>query len=391
MEGTSTLNRRKYFPNLDGLRFFMALFIMVVHIEGIKNEHGGAAVESISYLEPLGYLDVCLFFVLSGFLITYFLITEKKDTGQINYKNYFRRRSLRIWPLHYLILILGFFVLPSLFGFINQSYAEDMHHHFWLNVVGCMLFLSPLVLITRGIPQTTGPVWSVGVEEIFYIVWPLFLKKTKNYFRFFVIIIIAVVLFRNGFLLLKHFLSPEIVNKPIMFGLQAVIARYTYSSMAIGGIGAYLIVQDKRKILWVLYRRDLQYFIYALTALLLVFKVYVQGVHILQFPSLHYEMYSILFCYIIINLADNPNSVVKINFKWINYLGRVSYGLYLYHPIMRILTLESVEKIFGKEISGWQMNLVYFSFAIVSTIIVAILSYEFFEKKFMKMGNKYRL
>jgi len=156
-----------HFPNLDGLRFYMALFVIIIHIESIKYQGGREVIKSIYYFQPLAFLDVCLFFVLSGFLITYLLMAEKRETGNINYKSYFKRRSLRIWPLHYLILALGFFVLPFLFNFISKSNHENMHHNFWVNLVGCMLFLSPIALITGRIPPVIGPIWSVGVEEVF--------------------------------------------------------------------------------------------------------------------------------------------------------------------------------------------------------------------------------
>ncbi len=388
MEVSTALTKRKYFPNLDGLRFLSAFCMVIFHLENIKASHGKEVIKDVTHFESLAYLDVCLFFVLSGFLITYFLLVEKRDTGKIDYKSYFKRRSLRIWPLHYLILILGYIVLPFLFGFINKSYAEDMYHHFWLNVVGCALFLSPFVLGTRGIPQTTGPVWTVGVEEVFYILWPLILRRTKNYLKIFIAIIAGVILVRNAFLLLKPVLATIVGNKQYILSAQVLISRYTYSCMAIGSIGAYLIAYDKKQILKVLYRKDLQYFVYALTITLLVNKVFVRGLHGLIFPSLHFEMYSLLFCYIIINLADNPDSILNLNYKWLGYLGRISYGIYLFHPIMRILVLETVEKVYGKEISGWQMNSWYYVFTILSTIAVAAVSYQFFERKFLSMGKR---
>jgi peptidoglycan/LPS O-acetylase OafA/YrhL len=87
-------------------------------------------------------------------------------------------------------------------------------------------------------------------------------------------------------------------------------------------------------------------------------------------------------------LAANPKSILNLNYKWMAYLGKVSYGLYMYHPIMRILSLELTEHVFKREISGWQMNFVLYTTTISSTIVVSILSYEFFEKKFLTLRKK---
>jgi peptidoglycan/LPS O-acetylase OafA/YrhL len=78
-----------YFPNLNGLRFFAAFSVMLYHFfgEGLINGHYG----------------VVLFFVLSGFLITYLLFEEKEKFGKIEIKKFYFRRILRIWPLYYLV------------------------------------------------------------------------------------------------------------------------------------------------------------------------------------------------------------------------------------------------------------------------------------------------
>jgi peptidoglycan/LPS O-acetylase OafA/YrhL len=157
--------------------------------------------------------------------------------------------------------------------------------------------------------------------------------------------------------------------------------------MAIGGIGAYLVAYEK-KVLSFIFRKDIQWVIYIVTIGLLIARAGLKYIEFEKFPSFNYEWYSILFCCIIINLAANPKSIIRLDYTWMNYLGKVSYGLYMYSPIMRILALESVEKVFGKEISGWEMNIVCYLLTIGSTIIVAILSYEFFEKKIMRMGKR---
>ena len=74
-----------------------------------------------------------------------------------------------------------------------------------------------------------------------------------------------------------------------------------------------------------------------------------------------------------------------------NYLGKISYGLYMYSPIMRILAMELIEKIAGRQIAGWQMNLIYYLTTILSTIGIAAVSYQLFEKRLLSFGKRFRV
>ena len=98
-----------YFPNLNGLRFIAAFLVILSHLEWIKMTEGMENYASAPFIKNLGSLGVSLFFVLSGFLISYLLLQEKKDTGDISIKNFYVRRILRIWPLYYITVILAFF------------------------------------------------------------------------------------------------------------------------------------------------------------------------------------------------------------------------------------------------------------------------------------------
>jgi peptidoglycan/LPS O-acetylase OafA/YrhL len=165
--------------------------------------------------------------------------------------------------------------------------------------------------------------------------------------------------------------------------------QYRISCMAIGGIGAYLVAFEKKKILSFIFRKDFQWAIYILTIGLLVARIGLRPIGKENFPSCNYEWYSVLFCCIIVNLAANPKSVISLDFPWMNYLGKISYGLYMYSPIMRILAMIAVEKLFGREVSGLQMNGCLYLLTILSTIGIAALSCRFFEKKFLSLGKRF--
>src|SRR6187402_3562068 len=114
-----------HFPGLNNLRFLAALVIFVYHQE-YKKKLLGFEYHWVDQLFTIGDLAVTLFFVLSGFLITYLLLAEKKAINTIDIKKYYMRRILRIWPLYYLILLLGFFILPHI-GLFHLPTTELIH------------------------------------------------------------------------------------------------------------------------------------------------------------------------------------------------------------------------------------------------------------------------
>src|SRR5690349_4366985 len=111
------MTKKIYFENLDGLRFFCFLFVFFFHSFHTEFDY----IKSTDFYQHIkkdifgnGNLGVNFFFVLSGFLITYLLIEEKELNSQIDIKKFWIRRILRIWPLFYLCVIIGFFIFPIL-------------------------------------------------------------------------------------------------------------------------------------------------------------------------------------------------------------------------------------------------------------------------------------
>lgn len=103
-----------HFPGLNGLRFIAALSVIIGHVELIKLDYGIYNFKNTIpfYTNTAGHLGVVLFFVLSGFLITYLLLVEKDKYGKVAVKKFYIRRVLRIWPLYFLILVIVFLLFP---------------------------------------------------------------------------------------------------------------------------------------------------------------------------------------------------------------------------------------------------------------------------------------
>ena len=108
------LKKKIYFKNLDGLRCVGAIVIIVHHIEQNKDTFKIPNFWHNPTLHFLGPLSLNMFFTLSGFLITYLLLQEYNNNSGINIKSFYIRRILKIWPLYFVLVILGFFVLPAI-------------------------------------------------------------------------------------------------------------------------------------------------------------------------------------------------------------------------------------------------------------------------------------
>ncbi|MGZ3885588.1 MAG: acyltransferase family protein, partial [Bacteroidia bacterium] len=164
--------------------------MIITHVELIKQMMGCKGLWDKSKLVfELGGLGVVFFFVLSGFLITYLLLKEKSQTGTISVRKFYLRRLLRIWPLYYFIVFLGFLVLPHV-GLMEIPFAKmNLEKNYGLNFALYMLMLPNLAFAMFGAVPHIGQAWSIGVEEQFYIIWPLIVKFSNHILRALFIVI----------------------------------------------------------------------------------------------------------------------------------------------------------------------------------------------------------
>lgn len=287
-------------------------------MEWFKNTENVANLSQFTTVAKLGGLGVTLFFVLSGFLITYLLLTEKKIAGDINIKNFYVRRILRIWPLYFIIIGLSFFILPhfiSIKGIELNLYDKS----FFIRLVLFIVMLPNLNYAAFKLVPFASQLWSVGVEEQFYLAWPYLNKyKSKNIADFLLVIIF-------GMCLLKFFLRYYILNYNA--GTFATVSNnllvhFRIQCMAIGAIGAYILVTNKAETLRFIYSKKGQ----VLALILLAISV------LTPFDAGLYndEIISIVFVVLIVNAATNPLCLFSLENKLFLFLGRISYGIYMY-------------------------------------------------------------
>ena len=371
-----------FFPSLNGLRFIAAFVVIIHHLEQIKLFFG---LPSLFFewhcIKIIGELGVTLFFTLSGFLITYLLLAEKERFGTVAVKEFYIRRVLRIWPLYYLIIVLGLFVLPHISFFDIPKYTEGVHYKFGVKLLFYGLLFPNVIANLYPYMPFIAQTWSIGIEEQFYLVWPWMVKWSKRYLAVLIGIIIGLLLITN---VLYQFadLSPDISQasgktKLITF-LYRFFAMLRISCMAIGGIGAYFLYNFNMTILRPIFKKWVQ-----LATVLGVVAMIIFGVEI---PFVNHEFYSLFFIVIILNLAANPDSLFNMENKTMDYLGKISYSIYMWHGIAIIFGLHAA-RYFNPELNTLWGNAIYYGVTFILTLAFSAASYEWFEMQFLKFKH----
>ncbi len=150
-------SRERRIPSLDGIRAVSIGFVLIGHLLGTRHFLQFSSF-TLAALGPLGNLGVRVFFVVSGFLITGLLLDELKATGRISLRNFYIRRVFRIFPAAY--LFLGILTLVSLAGWI-QFHRYDL-----------ICAVTYTINYYGGRSWNVGHLWSLAVEEQFYLIWP---------------------------------------------------------------------------------------------------------------------------------------------------------------------------------------------------------------------------
>jgi peptidoglycan/LPS O-acetylase OafA/YrhL len=367
----SSSHNSLYFPNLNGVRFIAAFWVIVHHIEQFKEKFGFANhIFYTRFIRQLGPLGVFLFFVLSGFLITTLLLLEKQKTNTIDIKKFYLRRILRIWPLYYFIVILGLFVLPQI-EFLNiPDETPLIGIDLTQKIVLYALILPNIVTgVFKHIPFVSQN-WSIGVEEQFYYFWPWVIRQSKT-----TKLLSVMVFFLVFFYLLRSLTVLYMPENGLWIYLKEFIKSLRLTCMILGAIGAYFThFQLNSKIVQFIFKPIFQGFLYVLLSLMLYFEFYQKG--------LSPEIYSLVFTLILMNLAKNPKTILSLENPVLDYLGKISYGLYMYHTIAVVI---AVKIAFNHNQSNW----ISYSVTLILTIIMAGLSYQYFEKPFLKLKDKF--
>ncbi|MCW3070134.1 MAG: acyltransferase [Bacteroidetes bacterium] len=368
-----------FFPSLDGLRFLAFMFVFLSHSLGrfIEGHLSGNALldDPLLFIFANGKMGVSVFFVLSGFLITYLILTEINTFKKLDVVSFYKRRFLRIWPLYYAILIFAFILFPFFQSYFAglQDYSNPLYYVFFLSNFDVIrlqeagLFQNLFLAVT----------WSIAIEEQFYLVWPLLFYFIP--LRFYKGIFIGI-------------LAASLVFIFLNIHRERALHFHTFSAvfeLASGGLAAYYAIHSKR---FVSFFGQLPHskriLVYISGILLLVFR---NTLFSFEYGFILKKIISVLyFAFVILdqNFSTSPQlklSASAFMSKW----GKYTYGLYLLHTIALLV----VAKIFIVAGAPTEKNaLITIAYAFISLLLsflLAWLSYTYFEKHFLKLKARF--
>jgi peptidoglycan/LPS O-acetylase OafA/YrhL len=371
----------KYFKGLNALRFFAAYLVVIHHAEQIRMKYGLFHLKEYSLFNN-GGIAVTFFFVLSGFLISYLLFKESDITNTISVKKFYFRRILRIWPLYFLIVIIGIIFLPYILDFIGYSYSLPYSFN---DVILYYILFSPFMVNIFYGHHLIEPLWSIGVEELYYIVWAPLFKFLRNY----ILPIIILIIFVRSLLMYASFLG---YFDPV---IQRLIKMLRFEAMAIGGLGAYLIYNYSSILTHFLFSRLSQFLLIIFVLLrIFAFKLLVAQSVVFNFlfttPVISQLVIMIIFAWLIINISLNPKSIVRLDNKILNFLGNISYGIYMYHMLV-IFGIVVFFKQYLLIMNSFPSSIIFYLLLTTLVIIVSYLSKRFFEDYFLSFKKRFRI
>lgn len=378
---------RVYFKNLDAIRFIAAFLVVLHHAQYFKSQNGLDAWGFLNKaMHDTGRVGVNLFFVLSGFLISYLLMKEQQDTGTLNFRNFYIRRILRIWPLYFAFGLTMVFFAPYVLHMLNV--APDFTLSTVLtNLVFLLLFAVNVQLAffpyNKGIVEIS---WSVCIEEQFYLVWPLLITLFRNRLKTLFILMLSIGFLSKALCLILPVFFPHLTTDRL-FGINYVLLFDKLELFGTGMFAAYILFHKETygKLLRVLMNRWLQAAMLAIT-FLFVFSV----VRIEMFSEYYFDhfIHAILFGYMML-MAVSPNSILHLEQPLFKTLGKVSYGIYLFHTPVCQLVLIAFMKFFGREPNIAVYEIAYPVLCLALTCAIAYVSYELFEKRFLKIKTRF--
>jgi peptidoglycan/LPS O-acetylase OafA/YrhL len=353
----------KLLPNLNPLRFFLALLVMLFHIPQFFSNRLLPFFDSYPIFHK-GQEAVYVFFVLSGFLIIRALYIEKSTTGSINIKNFYIRRVLRILPLYIFILLSGILYYNFFLKLIGIYYVAD--YDVANTVLLCLFFLPNVAAKLYHPGGIIEVLWSIGIEEQFYIIIaPILAYLRANFF-------VKVLFYFSVF----YFLLVASSFFPILKKYD-----FFYFYFSFGGLLA--VLNEKYKI-HLLINKYLKLFLFIL------FIIYFTTTFFSAFSFISYHLITmIVIGFFILSISFNP--IYKIENKFIDYLGKISYGIYMFHSIVMQLVGFILLKLKNMIVlSNITLIILSYFLVILITIITSHLSYQYFEKYFLKQKIKYR-
>ena len=358
-----------YYPELDGLRFIAFLLVFIHNANPILK---GTFLETFS---AYSWFGVDLFFCLSAFLITKLLITEQEQTGKINIQNFYIRRMLRIWPLYFFYIIVGTIIIAPMAGRnINIPGHLASLATFTFNFTYFALLPSPILIFIH--------LWSISFEEQFYAVIPWFLRRLLQVGERTVWVYLGVA-YLIGSVIRAIFIYFQFRHPAVYF------LPITHFDSMIGGIFLGLGLLDN-------FLDKIQGKVLFLVGILCLSAVFILPNNdvtgwglMLTYPLIGFGMSLVIFSAI----QQKQGLFSKfISNKVFVYLGKISYGLYVFHFGVFGLTVTLISKWIGvQQLPFPRYTVPVLLVSLLLTILFSAISYSLLEKPFLKLKERFSL
>ncbi|MBK9359003.1 MAG: acyltransferase [Bacteroidales bacterium] len=384
-----------YFPGMNGIRFFAAFSVILHHIEQTKfwiNDPVTNRYPNIwqtMFCDNIGHKGRIIFFVLSGFLITYLFLAEIRKTGTLNLQKFHTRRALRVWPVYILVVLFAFAILPLYTNILQSdgtSFNSELYDGYWIKFAVVVLMLANFARFIFEPILGVTQLWSIAVQEQFYMVWPFLTRFFKNHFLRFVIIFIIFKVSME--IMMKMYLENysvypnSIITQPRLVTLIKWWEIFAVDQLAIGALCAYILINNIRKVLDFIYHPIVIGIFILIYIYLFFIKVDFYG---------HTFVEGVIAAVLMMNISTNAKFPVKLENRVFNYLGNISYGIYLFHNICIISVLNLLIYYTNFSENAFLFNVLLYSGSMIATLILSGLSYKYVENYFLRKKGKYEV
>jgi peptidoglycan/LPS O-acetylase OafA/YrhL len=359
--------RSFYRPELDVLRFFAFFAVFLYHFTrptDLYVQHGVPRVIAAvgNALMQGGVFGVDLFFVLSAYLITELLLREKEQCGSLDVPGFYVRRILRIWPLYF------FYIGLALIPIFNRSHAFTWHH-----AAAFVLLAGNWSIIVWGwpIPSIVGPLWTVSIEEQFYLAWPPIVRQLSRS---------GIARAALGMLLVSNITRVAMVA--LHGGMNSVWCN-TFGRLDPIVFGILVAVMLRGRIPNFGLPSRLAMVSCGIAPLALVANYW----HIHEPQKLEWIPTLVGFPVVAASCTLMMVGVLGVSFqmpRFLVYLGKISYGLYVYHALGNVLS----GALIPVHNSFLQLALRPAA-ALAITILLAAVSYAVLEKPFLRLKERF--
>ena len=379
------LAERFYKPELDVLRFFAFFIVFLHHVFPLlsPNQFSGrsrAIGLAIITINDVGGFGMCLFFLLSAYLITELLLREKDRTGTIHIPSFYARRILRIWPLYF-----GFLFVMALVGLILPPFRLETGRLLAFAALAANWYVARYGFGVAAV----APLWSISLEEQFYLIWP-FLSKVGGRKG---IAVVSAILFPVSWLTI-YLLARSGASRDVAIWVNSLVQFQFF------GLGALLALVLRGSSLKLSAPERAGAFASGVACWLVADGVF----HILR-SDLAPQLGRTVAGYVLgamgclLVFASVNGSPMLARTKPLVYLGKISYGLYVYHVLCITLSRACVWQILShlsvrteRSTGSWEYWLYGLTSSLLAlglVILVASLSYRFIEKPFLRLKERF--